>query len=148
MVEIVEEFKYRLEKAMSLRGKKAVDVSKATGISESVISQYRKGLISPKREKILLIADYLNVNPVWLMGLDVPMEIETFTGWSNGNYYENVPIDWLIDTSEEYYEDEDYLLLQFRQLNELGQEKLLERLDELLEVPKYRLEKSKDSKAG
>lgn len=75
MIEIVEEFKYRLEKAMAIRGKKAVDVSKGTGISESVISQYRKGLISPKREKIMQIADYLNVDPVWLMGLDVPMEI-------------------------------------------------------------------------
>ena len=35
-------------------------------------------------------------------------------------------------------DNEKNLLLSFNQLNELGQSKLMERLDELLELPKYR----------
>lgn len=73
MVERVASFKSRLEKAMEVRDKRAIDIVKATGISESAMSQYRKGMIEPKREKLMAIAEYLRVDPSWLMGLDVPM---------------------------------------------------------------------------
>lgn len=73
-LEIIEDFKTRFNKALEIRGKKPIDVVKATGISESAISQYRSGLTEPKRERLAKIADYLKVNPTWLLGLDVPME--------------------------------------------------------------------------
>lgn len=75
MLEIEEEFKYRLEKALSIRGMKAIDLVNKTGISESAISQYRKGLTKPKHDRLVKIADALSVNPSWLLGLDVPMEV-------------------------------------------------------------------------
>ena len=74
-LEILDDFKTRFNKALALRDKKPIDVVIATGISESAISQYRSGLTKPKRERLVLIANYLKVNPTWLMGLDVPMEI-------------------------------------------------------------------------
>lgn len=73
-VEIVESFNSRFNKALQARDKKPIDVVNATGISESAISQYRSGLNKPKRDRLVKIANYLNVNPSWLMGLDVPME--------------------------------------------------------------------------
>lgn len=74
-LDIVEDFKTRFNKALELRKKKPIDVVNATGISESAISQYRSGLTKPKRERLAQIANYLKVNPTWLLGLDVPMEM-------------------------------------------------------------------------
>jgi transcriptional regulator with XRE-family HTH domain len=81
-LKIVEEFRFRLDKALALRNMKARDLVKATGISESAISQYRKGLTEPKRDRLVQIANALQVNASWLMGLDVPMEEPTFIPWS------------------------------------------------------------------
>lgn len=75
MLEIKEDFHIRLEKAMALREKKAIDIVNATGISQSAFSQYRSGHTKPKRTNLMEIANYLKVNPAWLMGLDVPMEL-------------------------------------------------------------------------
>lgn len=73
-IEVKEEFKYRLEKALAIRGMRPKDLAVKSGISESTISQYRSGYAKPKEKKLALIASVLNVNPTWLMGLDVPME--------------------------------------------------------------------------
>ena len=53
---------------------KAVDLSEKTGIGKSSISQYRNGIVNPKQDRIYLMAQALNVNEMWLMGHDVPME--------------------------------------------------------------------------
>lgn len=74
MIEIKEEFKYRLEKALSARNIKPADLARMSGISEATISQYRSGYSKPKDKRLVKIANCLDVNPTWLMGLDVPME--------------------------------------------------------------------------
>lgn len=38
------------------------------------MSQYISGAFEPKNDRLYLIAQALDVNPVWLMGYDVPME--------------------------------------------------------------------------
>ena len=73
MVEIKEEFKKRLEKALTQNNMKPVELSRATGISEATISQYRSGYSKPKDKRLVLIANALHVDPAWLMGVDVPM---------------------------------------------------------------------------
>lgn len=73
MIEIVEEFRTRLNKALSIREMKPVDLAKKCGISESTISQYRSGYAKPKDQRLALIANALGVQPAWLMGMDVPM---------------------------------------------------------------------------
>ncbi len=67
-------FKERLEQALKIRRMKPVELHRLTGISESTISQYRSGYAEPKKEKLTAIASALNVDPTWLMGLDVEME--------------------------------------------------------------------------
>lgn len=74
-LEIVESFKYRLDKALAYREMKPADLAKKTGISEATISQYRSGYAKPKELRLMTIANALNVNPTWLMGLDVSMEV-------------------------------------------------------------------------
>lgn len=74
MINKVAKFKDRFIKAMSIRNVRAVDVTAQTGIPQATISQYKTGYAQPKSDKLQKIADALDVNPAWLMGLDVPME--------------------------------------------------------------------------
>lgn len=73
MVEIKEEFRARLEKALDYKDMKPAELAKATDISEATISQYRSGYSKPKDQRLVNIANALGVDPAWLMGLDVPM---------------------------------------------------------------------------
>lgn len=70
----IESFQNRLEKALRLRNIKPVELHEKTGISESLLSKYLSGNAIARQKKISLISDALNVNPVWLMGYDIPME--------------------------------------------------------------------------
>lgn len=64
----------RICKALSIRNMKQVDLSEKTGIPKSAISQYCAGSFKPKQQRLFLIAEALNVDEAWLMGLDVPMD--------------------------------------------------------------------------
>lgn len=74
MIKKIAEFKDRLNQALSIKNMKPVELAAKTSISESTISQYRSGYAKPKEEKLAKISAALDVNPTWLMGLDVPME--------------------------------------------------------------------------
>lgn len=71
---IVEKCSARIAKALSIRGMKQYELCEKTKIPKSAISQYISGAFLPKQDRIFLIAQALNVDPVWLMGYDVPME--------------------------------------------------------------------------
>ena len=54
---------------------KAVELSLRSGVLKSSISQYMNGTHSITNVKAGAIAEVLGVNPVWLMGFDVPKYI-------------------------------------------------------------------------
>lgn len=64
----------RIKEALSMRNMKQADLCDKTKIPKSAISQYISGTFEPKQDRLLLIAQALDVDPVWLMGFDVPME--------------------------------------------------------------------------
>ena len=66
----------RLAKALAIRGMKQHELCEKTKIPKSAISQYLSGLFEPKQDRLYIIAQALDVDPVWLMGFDVPMEKE------------------------------------------------------------------------
>ncbi len=69
------ELKDRLQKALELREKKPVDLSRDLKIPKSALSQYISGTRTVKDPKRLFaMAKYLDVSEAWLMGYDVPME--------------------------------------------------------------------------
>ena len=70
----IDTFQNRLQKAIDIRNIKPVELHEKTGISESLISKYLSGNAVARQKKISLLSDALNVNPVWLMGYDIPME--------------------------------------------------------------------------
>jgi len=62
--------------AIALRDKniKPVDLANKTGVDKSSISHYLSSKYEPKNDKLLKIAEVLDVNELWLMGYDVPKE--------------------------------------------------------------------------
>lgn len=79
----------RLKELMTLKGLRQIDIAEKTGLGKSAISQYVSGKITPKQDKVYILAEGLNVSPTWLMGYDVPMEKEliTTTKTQNTGYY-------------------------------------------------------------
>lgn len=61
----------RIKEGLKLRGMKAIELSRKTGISSGMISEYMNDKYLPKQEKLYKIALALDVNESWLMGFDV-----------------------------------------------------------------------------
>ena len=73
-LEIEESFSTRLRKAMNVKNIKQIELAEKTKIPKASINQYLSGYAEPKQDRIFILSQALNVDPVWLMGLDVPME--------------------------------------------------------------------------
>lgn len=71
-------FQERLTKAISLRGITKAELSRRTGIGRNSISDYTLGKYEAKQDYVYLLAQALNVDEAWLMGLDVPMEKNSY----------------------------------------------------------------------
>ena len=67
-------FSQRLREAMQIRNIKPTELSKISGISKSSLSEYLKGKYEAKQTALYNLAKALNINEVWLMGEDVPMD--------------------------------------------------------------------------
>ena len=65
----------RMKEALIIRGLKQADIVERTQIGKSSISTYLRGRYDPKQKNLHLIAKALDVNPAWLMGEDVPMDL-------------------------------------------------------------------------
>lgn len=64
----------RLRECLNENCMSAQELSNRSGVSKASISQYLSGKYTPKNTSAKKLADILNVNPAWLMGLDVPKE--------------------------------------------------------------------------
>lgn len=76
-----EKFIERLNSILQKRNLSQADLSKMTGIRSSSISDWLNGKYEPKQDKISIIAEALNVSPVWLIGYD-----DTASNQSKGYY--------------------------------------------------------------
>lgn len=88
-------FADRLKEAMEFRNFRQVDLAALTHIDKGTISNYLSGKYEPKNANAYLIAEALNVNLPWLLGHDVPMEINQYVDYSetqdDGSY---LTIEW------------------------------------------------------
>ena len=78
MSKLIDSFANRLKYAITIKNIKPIELSKKTNISKTNISCYMAGKYEAKQDGVKLLADALDVNPVWLMGYDVPMEKEEY----------------------------------------------------------------------
>ena len=67
-------FASRLSLALKEKNIKPVDLANKTGVDKSSISHYLSGNYVPKSDKLIRLAEVLDVNETWLMGYDVPKE--------------------------------------------------------------------------
>lgn len=109
----------RLKEAMRIANMKQTDLARATGLGKGGISNYVIGRYEPKSNIISILAEALNVDPVWLMGYDVPMERKQ----SSPN-------------NQELTEGEKLVLELFRKIPEDRQPEALELLQVALKMQK------------
>lgn len=60
----------RLYELMEERKIKAKDITTATGISSSMLSDYKSGKSTPSGERLLALANYFDVSAEYLLGND------------------------------------------------------------------------------
>ena len=88
-------------------------------IPKSSLSLYLSGAYEPKQDRLYDMAQVLDVDPVWLMGFDVPMERETQS-----------------PDNQELTEGEKLVLELFRKIPEERQPEALELLQVALKMQK------------
>lgn len=70
----IDTFQNRLYKAMTIKNMKQVNLVEKTGLDKTLINKYLSGKANAKQDKLTILADALNVNEIWLMGYEVPMD--------------------------------------------------------------------------
>lgn len=70
-------FSNRLSIAIKQKGITQAELSRRTKIGRNSISDYLKGKYEAKQDNVYLLADALDVNEAWLMGMDAPMKKES-----------------------------------------------------------------------
>lgn len=108
----------RIQFALSKSNMKPQELADKSCIGKASISQYINGSHAPGNISAKKIGKVLNVNPLWLMGFDVPMEQESV------NLKEEAP----------------KIMQYYKQLNDIGKHKATERVKELTYVPEYSAE--------
>lgn len=63
----------RIKALMDFYNINQTDLSKKSGVGRTAIANYVKGIREPKQDAVYLLSKPFNINPVWLMGYDVPM---------------------------------------------------------------------------
>jgi len=122
-------FQSRLDKAMKIRNIKQVELHEKTGISESLLSKYLSGDAIARQRKLTLLADNLDINEVWLMGYDVPMEKDQNIVYSNNDFYKELKIKYGNQSVE--------FLNYYNELNNLGKSKALDNIKDLTKINEY-----------
>lgn len=137
---MADTFRNRFIEAMHIRGMRQVDVAEKSGLDKAQISQYKTGKYEPMQDALYKLATALNVNVAWLMGHDVPMEI-------NKSALEQKVA--ACDLLEKYYGSKAFEMIElFAKLDDIDQIKVLERINTLLEDEKYSVKKeSSNAKA-
>lgn len=113
----VEPCSARIRKALSIRKMTQAELCEKAKISKSSLSEWLSGKHEPKQDKVFMLAQALNVDPVWLWGYDVPMEKK------EQPENKKVPL-----TEEQLSEGEKLVLQLFRQIPEDRQTEALDLL--------------------
>lgn len=74
-VKFVSTFRDRF--ATLIEGMTVIEAGERLGISKTTVSAYTTGKRSPKVPVLNSIAHHFNVDPLWLLGMDVPKYKET-----------------------------------------------------------------------
>lgn len=114
-----------------------VDVAEKSGLDKAQISQYKNGKYEPMQDALYKLAKALNVNVAWLMGHDVPMEVDRC---------ELEQKEMVCNIIEKCYGSKAYELVElFIKLNNIGKAKALEELSDMVQLSKYTDKEKRES---
>lgn len=144
-------FQERLIEAMKIRDMAQVDLVKATGLSKAQMSQYVNGTYEAKQKALYALAEALNVNVSWLMGNDVPMEIDYEQLHQEVNACELIEkaygkeafelVRSYLELNEKDRKVFNELISLYSQLDTYDKGSVIERIKVLLEQEKYSVKK-------
>lgn len=122
---------------MDIRNMRQVDVAEKSGLDKAQISQYKNGKYEPMQDALYKLAKALNVNVAWLMGHDVPMEVDR---------RELEQKEMVCNIIEKCYGSKAYELVElFIKLNDTGKAKALEELSDMVQLSKYTDKEKRES---
>lgn len=107
-MQIIDTFQNRLKKAMEIRNIKQVDLVEKTKLDKTLINKYLAGVSNARQRKLTLLADALNVNEIWLMGYDVPIDREIKTDFL-GNPVVPIPLVGTVKAGYNYLAQENWI---------------------------------------
>lgn len=142
------EMRHRLKKAMSYRSITPIELSEATNIPKSSISQYMSGYAKPKQDRIFLICEALGINEAWLLGYDVPMKRNESgnnpllkaalkSDPDRSDDLTNALINSHLTEGIDFEPIDIELLAEFKKLNSYGKNEAVNRVTELTYIPQY-----------
>lgn len=134
MNNLIDNFSNRLNTAIRIRSIKPIELSELTGIDKSKISSYMSGRYKAKQDGLFLLAKALGVSEAWLMGYDVPMEIDLN---SDNNLKQEL--------KSQYGESSIQLLDNYNKLNDIGKQKANENIEDLTKISEYTETKNEPS---
>ena len=120
------------------------------GISKYSLSQYVNGTNAPGNMNAAKIAKKLLLNPLWIMGFDVPMrsqeDAERINRYEQGAnaLREKMDEHFSHRSALEISDDEWDLITAFRMLNEAGQAKALGDVADMTFIEKYKKDKKEN----
>ena len=126
-----EETARRLLLALSNAGITSSELSEKSGVSKSSISQYCHAIQSPSNLSAPKMARVLGVDPLWLMGFDVPMKPNQFIMTQDKREIEHKQL-FLFSLVEELGWDQFHLVDIHESLPKDGKQELLNFADYLI----------------
>lgn len=138
----------RFIKLCEKKGVSPSTVAKEIGLSNSATTYWKRGS-SPKADTIQKLADYFNVSIDYLLGVVDENGFLTPEGFGDPEDYEFIKMLGLDDPQNRRNinsanSPKALVLAAMDQLNAAGQQKAVERVEELTEIPKYQKEPPQD----
>jgi len=126
-----EIFGQRFSEILAASSETTYTIAERVSLTPATISRYANGLMAPKIPTLYMIAGIFGVNPLWLMGYDAP----------KFEFPENIQAKSSPSTDKsapgENLQKLNVLASALEQLNEEGQDKLVDYADDLVASGKY-----------
>lgn len=125
----------RLRLALSNKNMKPQDLSDKSGVNKSSVSQYINGSHKPSNISAGKMSTVLDVDPLWLMGFDVPMQKSAqISDEDIGNAFANYNLFEIIDNISALSPQEKNHFTNYLQLLEINRKKADDYVKQLLSI--------------
>lgn len=124
--------KYRLQLGLSQR-----ELGDKVGVNKAAVQKWESGAVKNlKKEKIQSLSEIFNISPNELLGYNTPTK-KDYDNW-DGKYNPNAELTLSVKIAEMYGNNTAIAVDKFTKLDNTDQEKVIERIDTMLEADKYK----------